>query len=154
MNKQSSQPKTTDLRNRIMFILSVIGILIAAYVTQSFLRKASIVCVNGGCEAVRKSMASYIVGIPVPAFGLIGYSILAILTFLRTTGNTLHRKLLPWILGIAVGGVAFVSWFTYTELTVIRAICTWCAISTVNMITICILAFLSYRARTTHETDQ
>lgn len=139
--------------NRIIFLLSIIGFVIAAYVTQSFLRQAPIVCVNTGCETVRKSAASYIVGIPVPAFGLVGYAILAILAFGRTTSLTLQKKLLPWIVGVSLGGVGFVSWFTYTEAFVIRAFCTWCVISAINMVTICFLATTRYiKENKHHET--
>lgn len=132
--------------NRAIFILSIIGILIAAYVTQSFLRQAPIVCVNTGCELVRKNPASYILGIPVPAFGLVGYTLLALFAFLRSTKlqSLSSNLLLKIILGIAAGGVLFVSWFTFTELTVIRAICTWCAISAVNMVVIFLLALKSF----------
>lgn len=129
--------------NRIIFILSLLGIAIAIYVLQSFLRKTPIVCLNSGCELVRKNPASYLFGIPVPAFGLVGYTFLAILAFLRTTSD--DRRLLKIILGIAAGGVAFVTWFTYTEIFVIRAICTWCAVSAVNMLTIFLLAIKSQR---------
>ncbi len=139
--------KTTNQTNRILFILSIIGIALAVYVLQSFLRNAPIVCINSGCEIVRKSPYSRLFGIPVPAFGLVGYTILAFLTFLRTTSTKLHKQLLPWIVGIATGGVAFVAWFTYTELFVIRGICTWCAVSAVNMVTIASLAWIEYRKK-------
>lgn len=139
--------KTINQTNRILFILSLIGIALAVYVLQSFLRNAPIVCINSGCEIVRKSPFSRLFGIPVPAFGLVGYTILAILTFFRTTSAPLHKKLLPWIVGIATGGVAFVAWFTYTELFVIRGICTWCAVSAVNMVTIASLAWIEYRKK-------
>lgn len=130
--------------NRIIFVLSLIGVAIAIYVTQSFIRQTSIVCVNTGCETVRKSASSYILGLPVPAFGLVGYSILLVLAFLRTTSSTLEKKLLPYIIGVATGGVAFVTWFTYTELFVIRALCTWCVISAINMVIICTLAWKNH----------
>lgn len=145
--------KKEVLLNRIIFILSIIGMVIAIYVTQSFIRKTNIVCVNTGCEFVRKHPASYILGIPVPAFGLVGYSLLALLAFLRTTvlnkkdskvmirDSRLHNA----ILGISGGGVLFVSWFTYTELFVIKAICTWCAVSAVNMVAIFILSLKNYQ---------
>ena len=77
-------------------------------------------CINSGCEIVRKSPYSYLFGVPVPGYGLVGYAILAILAFLRTTSGKLNKQLLPWIVGIATGGVAFVGWFTYMELFVIR----------------------------------
>jgi len=133
-----------DNTNRILFVLALLGVGIALYVTQSFIRQSPIVCVNSGCELVRKNPASYLFGIPVPAFGLVGYTLLAILAFLRTTSQRLHKKLLPYVLCIATGGVLFVAWFTYNELFVIHAICTWCAISTVNMTVICVLAWKSH----------
>ncbi|MEK7591814.1 MAG: vitamin K epoxide reductase family protein [Patescibacteria group bacterium] len=142
MKEKYLSEKTT---NRILFILALVGVAIALYVTQSFLRKTPIVCLNSGCELVRKNPASYIAGIPVPAFGLVGYAILVILTFLRTTSNTLHKKLLPWIVGITGGGVLFVSWFTYTEAFVIGGFCTWCVVSAGNMVTMFALSLNSYK---------
>lgn len=141
MKEKFINEKTT---NRILFILALLGVVLAVYVTQSFLRKTPIVCLNSGCELVRKNPASYIMGIPVPAFGLVGYTILVVLTFLRTTSKELHKKLLPWIVGVTVGGVLFVSWFTYTEAFVIGGFCTWCVVSAFNMITMFTLSLTSY----------
>lgn len=138
----SAEKRSSIIYNRIIFILAIVGVLIAAYVTQSFIRHSSIVCINTGCELVRKSPNSYIFGIPVPAFGLIGYSLLAVLSFLRTTSPS--KNLLYGILAIGLFGVSFVSWFTYTEIFIIKAICTWCAVSAVNMTIIFILALKSY----------
>lgn len=129
--------------NRIIFILSLTGIVIALYVLQSFLRDAPIVCINSGCELVRKNPASYLFGIPVPAFGLVGYSIIGLLAFFRTTSK--DKRLLIGILGVATFGVLFVTWFTYTELFVIRAVCTWCAVSAINMAIIFLLTLQSLR---------
>ena len=134
--------------NRIIFVLSLLGVAMAIYVLQSFLRQSPIVCISTGCEVVRKSPYAYPFGIPVPAFGLVGYSLLAILSFLRTTNVSriaYHVSLLKVMLGIAIFGVSFVSWFTYTELFVIKGICTWCAISAVNMVIIFIMVMKSYR---------
>jgi len=138
--------KQTVRLNRIMFVLALLGILIAVYVTQSWVRKVGIVCVTGGCDLVRKSPASYPWGIPVSVIGLVGYSIIAILAFLRT--SRINKNLLKGILGMSVFGVAFTLWFTYTELFVIRGVCTWCAISTVNMFVLFLLALKSYLLET------
>jgi uncharacterized membrane protein len=122
--------------NRIIFILSIAGIIMAIYVLQSFLRQSSIICLTGsGCETVRKSPFSYIFGIPIPAFGLVGYAGLAILSFLKTLNlSTVNRQLSTKIMfAIAIFGICFVTWFTYMELFVIKGICMWCAISAVNM---------------------
>jgi uncharacterized membrane protein len=133
---------TSSKTNRIIFFLSLLGILIAIYVLQSFLRDAPIVCVNTGCELVRKNPLSYIYGIPVPAFGLVGYTLIAIFSFLKTIKP--KPSFTGIILGIAIFGVCFVSWFTYTELFVIKAICTWCAISAINMTVVLFLSFKEY----------
>ena len=142
MPKTPSETKSRNL-NRIIFFLSLLGIVMAIYVLQSFIRKTGIVCVTSGCELVRKNPASYLFGvIPVPAVGLVGYSVIAFLAFLRTS------KSKPWMLkgmlGMATFGVLFVSWFTYVELTVIKGVCTWCALSAVNMVVIFLLLLKSH----------
>ncbi|MCX6791463.1 MAG: vitamin K epoxide reductase family protein [Candidatus Gottesmanbacteria bacterium] len=134
--------KQTVLLNRIIFVLSLVGILIAVYVTQSFLRKVGIICVTSGCELVRKSPSSYLLGVPVPSVGLLGYAVIAMLAFARSTSKNIN--LLKGILGMTIFGVCFTLWFTYTELFVIRGICMWCAISTVNMFVLFFLAVKSY----------
>lgn len=139
---QTSSVVVVKQLNRLIFVLALVGVIVAVYVLQSFLRQSPIVCLNTGCEVVRKSSYSYPFGIPVPAFGLVGYTLLAIFAFLRT----LRDK--PWylkvMLGIAIFGVAFVSWFTYMELFVIKGVCTWCAVSAVNMFIIFGLVCRSY----------
>jgi uncharacterized membrane protein len=130
--------------NRIIFILSLAGIIMAVYVLQSFIHQSSIICLTGGgCALVRKSPLSYPFGIPVPAVGLVGYACLTILSFLRTTST--NKNLLKGILGMATFGICFVSWFTYTEIFLIKGICTWCAVSAVNMYVIFGLTIASLR---------
>jgi uncharacterized membrane protein len=142
--------------NRIIFVLSILGIAMAVYVTQSFLRKSSIYCLTGGgCELVRKSPASYLFGfLPVPSVGLLGYSFIAILSFFRTTltGNR-AKQLLAAQLGMAIFGICFVTWFTLTEIFVIKGICMWCAISAANMWIVFALTLKSFVLyNSSHET--
>ncbi|HUD20103.1 MAG TPA: vitamin K epoxide reductase family protein [Patescibacteria group bacterium] len=140
-------PMKVNILNRITFLLSLFGLIIAVYVLQSWLRHTTIVCLTGGCETVKKSIYSYPFGVPVPAVGLVGYSIIAVLSFLRTVNHALSTKLLTPILGIAAFGVLFVSWFTYTEIFIIHGVCMWCAISAVNMLVIFILTVTNFLRR-------
>ncbi len=118
--------------NRIIFILSIAGLIMGTYVLQSFLRQTGIVCLTGGgCEAVRKSALSYPFGIPVPAVGVAGYTFLMVLSFLRTFKT--NKRLLWGIFGMGLFGICFVTWFTYTELFLIHGVCMWCGISAINM---------------------
>lgn len=136
--------KKIALLNRVIFILSLAGILMAAYVLQGWLRHSSILCLTGGgCTLVQKNRLSYPFGIPVPSIGLVGYTILTILAFLRTTSD--NKNLLKGILGMALFGICFVTWFTYTEIFLIKGICMWCAISAVNMYVIFGLTIASLR---------
>lgn len=136
-------------RNRMIFVLSLIGVAMAVYVLQSFLRETPIVCISTGCEVVRKNPAAWPFGIPVPAFGLVGYSILAICAFLKTMNYKRRTMniLATIMLGVAIFGVAFVSWFTYTELFIIHGVCMWCAISAINMFVIAFLVFYEVHGR-------
>jgi uncharacterized membrane protein len=143
--------KRLRVLNRIIFVLSLAGLIMGSYVLQSFLRQSSIICFNGGgCEAVRKNAASWPFGIPVPAVGVMGYGILLILTFLRTIKD--DSRLLKAILGMATFGICFVTWFTYTEIFIIRGICTWCAVSAVNMYVIFGLTLASMKLNGGHQT--
>ena len=53
------------------------------------------------------------------------------------------------MLGMATFGVLFVTWFTYTEIFIIKGICTWCALSAANMVVIFTLLLKSYTLRKT-----
>ncbi|MFC1646897.1 vitamin K epoxide reductase family protein [Patescibacteria group bacterium] len=153
----NNNPSKDLVLNRIIFILSLAGLAMAVYVLQSFLRESSIICLTGGgCEAVRKNAVSWPFGIPVPAFGLVGYAGLTLLSFLKTlkpeqeSSKSLNILLVNKImLGIAIFGVCFVTWFTYMEIFVIKGICTWCAISAVNMY---IILFLIMKSRKSSES--
>lgn len=139
--------KSKLLLNRIIFILSLMGLIMAAYVTQSFLRGSPVICVSSGCDLVRKSSASYILGIPVPAVGLAGYSMLSMLSFLRTIYPKNDKSLVSGMLAMSGFGVVFVSWFTYTEAFVIKSFCMWCVISAINMYAIFGFVLHSYLHR-------
>jgi uncharacterized membrane protein len=146
--KNETKTSNLVLLNRIIFFLSLLGIIMAVYVLQSWIRQTSVFCLNGGgCSAVQKSPYSYPFGIPVPAVGLIGYTILSVLAFLRTTSA--NKNLLKGILGMATFGVGFVTWFTYTEIFLIGGVCTWCAVSAVNMFVIFTLTLISLRIEKT-----
>lgn len=125
-------------------MLSILGVIVAAYVLQSFLRHTGIVCVTGGCEAVRKNPASWPLGIPVPAVGLAGYAVLLVCALLRTTKikQQTTETISTVMFGMTLFGVLFVTWFTYTEIFVIHGVCTWCLISTIIMYVIFVLLLI------------
>ena len=124
-------------KNRILFILAIVGIAIASYVLQGTLRHTTVVCLTNGCELVQKSPYSRLFGIPVSAYGLVGYSLLTMLSLLWSFHP--DKRIYRAMLAIAAGGTGFVLWFSSVQALKIGGFCMWCMLSTVNMITIFLL---------------
>ncbi len=104
--------------------LSLAGFGIAAYLTSVYVVHVAPTCVSGGgCVTVQHSKYAHIVGIPLPAIGLLGYGVLLLAACLpgqraRAAGMALTVFAICTSLGL-----------TYLELNVIHAICVWCVAS-------------------------
>jgi uncharacterized membrane protein len=125
----------------LLAALSVVGILISAYITWTHLRGVAPVCmgISGGCETVQTSSYSEILGVPVAAIGLAGYAGLLFSSFLRGESGV--------FLGLffALVGVLFSAYLTWLELFVIHAICQWCVASAILMVASLILTSMRFR---------
>jgi len=110
--------------------LAVVGLLISAYLTWVHYAGVAPVCVggSGGCETVQASSYATLLGVPVAALGLVGYSGLLLSAFLRG-GAGAYLGLL-----VALVGTLFSAYLTYLELFVIHAICEWCVASATVMV--------------------
>ena len=104
--------------------LSLMGLAIAAYLTTVYLRHVPPICgTSGGCVTVQHSRYAHVAGIPLPVFGLVGYTLLFVTACLpgqraRTAG------MLFTVVAISASVV-----LTYIELDLIHAICIWCVAS-------------------------
>lgn len=132
--------------NRLIFVLAIVGFVIAGYVLQGYLRNSSVFCpAGGGCDEVRKSPYSWPFGVPVPAIGFVGYAVIATLAFLRTAVPKKEKQLLMGLVGMSAFGAAFVTWFTLTEAFLIKGYCSWCIISAIDMYTLFGLILTSFQ---------
>jgi uncharacterized membrane protein len=115
---------------RVMVVLSIVGLGVAAYLTYVHYSGLQPVCTAGGsCIKVQTSVWSRLAGIPVALIGLIGYVvILASLLLLPEREETRLATL-----GLTLAGFGFSAYLTYRELFSIHAICEWCASSAVIM---------------------
>ena len=106
--------------------LSLLGALIAGYLTWVHFAELEPFCVGGGgaCERVQSSPYAQLAGVPVAVIGLAGY--LAILASLALRDRSVTAFL-------ALVGAGFSAYLTYLELAVIDAICQWCVASAVVM---------------------
>lgn len=125
--------------NRVIFILSLIGFAVSAFLAYEYSQTGPITCPigGGGCEAVRKSNYSKLAGIDLPIFGLMFYFTLASLTiFLTQQFDKLINKVR---ILVAFSGFAFGIYLIYLEAFVIKAWCFWCLSSFVVSVLIFLL---------------
>lgn len=130
--------------NRLIFFLAIIGMLIAGYILYTYVTGSPIVCVNQGCELVRKSKYANPFGLPMPLFGLVGYFLILILSFLKTLQSKFDKLLNFILVAISAFGFLFVSYLTLIEAFVIKAYCMWCIFSAITMTVIFIISVLTY----------
>jgi uncharacterized membrane protein len=110
-----------------LVVLSVIGLVIASYLTYVHYAGIKPACTAGeSCTKVQTSIYSKLAGVPVALMGLIGY--VAILASLLA-GEREATRLATAVL--TLGGFAFSAYLTYRELFSIHAVCEWCASSAV-----------------------
>lgn len=111
----------------IILILSALGMVLSVYLTYLYYTKAraTLCAVDSGCDTVRESQYSAILGIPVAVFGVIGYLSIFISSFISVS----YRA--KWLLlyFFSLTGFVFSAYLTYIELFVIKAICPYCVAS-------------------------
>lgn len=121
------------LLNRVVFVLSLLGVLVAGFLWAAHATHADIPCGgSGGCDKVAASPYSRFPAggtIPVAALGTMGYLLLAGLAVARTVRPQATRPLLGLIVLIALVATAFSLYLTYVELFIIDAVCRWCLAS-------------------------
>lgn len=115
----------------LISILSALGVIVSLYLTYlHFSDGHAAFCAAGtDCDAVRQSGFSTLMGIPVAAIGVAGYSVMLIASLIGMKKRT--KWLVLYILALA--GFVFSAYLTYLELFVIKAICMYCVFSAVLM---------------------
>lgn len=118
-----------SLANRLVFILSLLGLAVAAFLLYEYNFASSMICpTGGGCDIVRVSPYSSFFGISIPVLGVIFYLFMAVLSVLRSHNldNTLIKNIK---LVVGAMGFTFGLYLTYLEGFVINAYCFWCLLS-------------------------
>jgi len=115
------------MKQRLLVILSVAGLLISGYLVAKTADPSSVVCsFGGGCETVLASQFSKIDGISVAMLGVawyLGTLALIWLVYFKRVWAELPLRL--W----AATGLAFSLYLLYLEKYQIHAYCTWCLTS-------------------------
>lgn len=128
----------TVLTNRILYILSLLGVQVAGYLTLAHLNIVALICGKmSGCDKVAHHASSHGFGIPLlapiptAAFGLGFYLMMVLLCQARAGARsplaTWGIVALQW--GMAFTGVLMSGWLTFLEKYVIHGWCPWCLAS-------------------------
>ncbi len=120
---------SNKLSNRIIFILSLVGLAVASFLFYEYNIAGTIICPTGqGCDIVRASQYSRFLGISIPFLGIVFYLTMAILSVIHT--HDLPRRVVRKLqVLVAVSGVSFGIYLTFLEAFVIGAFCFWCVLS-------------------------
>lgn len=120
---------SSKLSNRLIFIFSLLGFAVSAFLLYEYSLSGPMVCpVGKGCDIVRSSPYASFFGIPVPVFGIIFYLTMAALSVIHS--HDLPAKLVKKLqLLLALTGVGFGVYLTYLEAFIIKAFCFWCVLS-------------------------
>lgn len=123
-----------------ILILSIIGFLLSVYLTYLHYSEGqtAFCSQDSGCDAVRQSSYSSLLGIPVALLGAVGYALIFWFSYVSMS------KRVRWLLiyTISLAGFVFSLYLTYLELFVIKAICPYCVVSALIMTAIFILVAL------------
>lgn len=135
------QEFSPPLNRMILSILALPGLFVGLYMwAYAAGLTGPVLCSVGDCEAVQSSEFSRIVGIPVAAFGVVGYLALLVVALMGLQPGFQGSRVIPaLLLGGGVVGVVFSGYLTYLEAYVIHAWCQWCVSSAIIMV----LAFLA-----------
>lgn len=133
--------------NRLIFVLSIIGLAISGYLFYTYTADVPIACANNGCETVRESPYSYFLGVPLPLYGGLMYLGIFALSFGKTILRAdLVKNIIKLVFLLSLIGVLISAYLTYLELYVIRAVCMWCVSQAIIIFLIFLVSLYSLRA--------
>jgi uncharacterized membrane protein len=128
-------------------LLSLLGLLDAAYLALERLTGGPLVCpIGGGCETVQSSSYALLFGIPVSFIGVAGYALLLIVAMLSLHHDSVGGVALELLL-LALASIALLAgvYFVYLQIAVIGAICFWCMIAALLDLLIWAAALANWR---------
>jgi uncharacterized membrane protein len=138
----------------LILILAFLGIADSAYLAQSEVSGAPLICniySAGGCNAVAESSYSKLFGIPLADYGFLFFTILFVLAaFELALYNQMLRRALQ---GFALVGVVASIYSVVTQVFIIEAICVYCLLSALLTFGVLVLASMIEPFRKAHMTD-
>ncbi len=132
------------MRKPIALALSLLGLFDSLYLLYTYTSPSRpMVCIGGGCDAVRASAYSTPFGVPMPVFGVLGYALLAAVIFVESLLSArLARLARIAVLAMTGFGFSFSLYLDYLQAFKIHAYCAWCVTSGIAMTALFALAIV------------
>lgn len=128
---------------KIMLVLTVVGLLVAVYMTIYKWTNNNSMCLGSGdCSTVNASPYSEIYGIPVALVGVGGYAAILLLLLMDSRNEFVRQNGTLFIFGLSLTGFIFTVYLVYIEFAVLDAICPFCLTSQIVMTIIFILSII------------
>ena len=124
----------------VIAVAALIGVLVSVYLLLYKLGAfGTLLCGTGGCATVQNSEWAYFAGVPVAAWGLLGYAAMLVTALFGIQPRFVHAR---WVSGalltLTTLAFGFSLYLSYLEEFVIGAWCQWCIVSAI----ISVLAFV------------
>ncbi len=132
------------VRKSITPALILLGLFDALYLLYTYTSPSRpMVCIGTGCDAVRASAYSTPWGIPMPVFGVFGYTLLAIVIVAESLfSGRVARMARHLFLEMTGFGFLFSLYLDYLQAFAIHAYCAWCLTSGAVMTVLFVLALV------------
>ncbi len=128
---------------KIMLVLTVVGLLVAVYMTIYKWTNNNSMCLGSGdCSTVNASPYSEIYGIPVALVGVGGYAAILLLLLMDSRNDFVRQNGTLFVFGLSLTGFIFTLYLVYIEFAVLNAICPFCLTSQIVMTIIFILSII------------
>ncbi len=130
------------MRKLIILGLSLLGLFVSLYLLWEYTSPSiPMVCFGGGCDVVRASSYSHLLGIPLPVFGVLMYAFLALLLFVHPLVPASTTRWAEYAV-VLISGVGFLCslYLTGVEAFVLHAWCEWCVTSAISVTLIFVLS--------------
>jgi protein-disulfide isomerase/rhodanese-related sulfurtransferase len=112
--------------------LALLGLFVSLYLWWIYASPShAMVCIGGGCDAVRASRYSHVFGYPVPMYGTLFYAALALLILVEPLVAAQGTRFRSLIAAFAAAGFAVAAGLTAIEAFVVHAFCAWCVVQAV-----------------------
>jgi uncharacterized membrane protein/predicted DsbA family dithiol-disulfide isomerase len=132
----------------VLRLAALIGLGVSAAMHVDYARPVSALCETGsGCDKVRASQFSHLLGIPVPVIGIAAFSLLLALSLVRN-----QKARLVTVIG-AIGGLAAAVVFLTIQAFSIRAFCKLCVVVDASAIVAGAAAVIGRRAAAEIRTE-